>query len=237
MTRVTAWTMTTTVIVDDSSPPIIYSDGWTLGGDTGLDSNEYNGTVHQAASNGLHLTYPFTGMFTPCVIQNRNGRFESPCHVFSGSQISVYGTLDSPAVNGIATSTYSIDNISSITTVYTGENYLTIPDLQSHLLLYQSPVVSDGPHTLTITVSNITNGSPKYYLDFFVVDVSTLENTSQVIVDDTSQEVNYVGNWTESHAFNEYLGTDHKAPSSGNANATYAFNGMVLAIEIMYVPY
>ena len=136
-------------------------------------------------------------------------------------------------MNGIATSTYSIDNTPSLTTIFTGGNYLTLPDgFQSHLQLYQSPVVPDGPHTLTITVSNITNGSPKYYLDFFTVDVSAVENTSQAIIDDTNQGINYVGNWTESHAYNEYLATDHKAPSSGNANATYTFNGIAQPLKL-----
>jgi hypothetical protein len=137
----------------------------------------------------------------------------------------VYGTLDSPLVNGVATSTYTIDNLESSTTIFTGGNFQLLPDLQSHLLLYQSPIVSDGSHTLTITVSNITNGSPKYYLDFFTVDVDSPESTSQVIVDDSNLDINYVGNWNVSHAFNEYLVTDHVAPDTGNANATYNFNG------------
>ena len=146
----------------------------------------------------------------------------------------MYGTLDSPLVNGVATSTYMIDNLESLTTVFTGGNLQLLPDLQSHLLLYQSPVVSDGSHTLTITVSNITNGSPKYYLDFFTVDVDSPDSTSQVIVDDSSPDIKYVGNWTVSHAFNEYLATDHVAPDTGNANATYNFNGLTYSFTALF---
>jgi len=81
---------------------------------------------------------------------------------------------------------------------------------------------------LNITLSNITNGFPKYYFDFFLIDVSSPLTTSHVIVDDTDLGIKYSGNWTESHAFNEYLGTDHMAADAGNANATYQFNGMKL---------
>jgi hypothetical protein len=54
--------MTTTVIVDDSNPAISYSTGWTSGGITSSNNTyEYNGTVHEAAANGLTLSYEFTG--------------------------------------------------------------------------------------------------------------------------------------------------------------------------------
>lgn len=131
----------------------------------------------------------------------------------------------SPLVNGVATSTYTIDNFTVGSTVFTGGNLATIPDLQSHLLLYESPTLQEGSHNLTISISNITNGSPGYYLDFFTVDTFAPNTKSQIIVDDSNPEIKYIGNWTDSHAFNEYLSTDHKASSLGDSNATFAFNG------------
>lgn len=55
-------TMTTTVIIDDTDSSISYSDGWTLAGVSSARSSEYNSTVHIGSSNGLELTFSFSGM-------------------------------------------------------------------------------------------------------------------------------------------------------------------------------
>jgi hypothetical protein len=143
----------------------------------------------------------------------------------------VYGTVDTNVTTGVATSTYVVDNDESSRGNFSSGSLL-FPNIQnfgvqSHLLLYQSPVLSNSSHSLSITISNITNGSPKYYLDFFTVDAKFPESASQVIVDDSSSDIKYVGDWSDSHAFNEYLTTDHNAPNTGNANATYTFTGVV----------
>ncbi|KIM22525.1 hypothetical protein M408DRAFT_28653 [Serendipita vermifera MAFF 305830] len=195
--------MTTTIIVDDSDlSSTIYSEGWTVAGVSDAKSLEYNSTVHIGASNGLELTFRF-----------------------SGHRVSVYGTVVAPLSNGLPTSTYTIDGAPLTATNFTGGNLATIPDLQSHLLFYESPTLQEGQHNLTITLSNITNGSPAYYLDFFTVEMFTPNGMSQVIVDDSDAAVIYTGNWTEGHAFNDFLGTDHKSSNLGNANVTFEFNG------------
>lgn len=196
--------MATTVIVDDTDPAIHYVGPWSLAGNVAAESNEFNSTVHVANDNSSSLTYEF-----------------------NGSRISVYCTLDSPASRGIPAATYSLDNFTP--TRSNGLNMSEILDVQSHLLLYQSPPLVAGAHTLNISLSNMTSSGPKFYLDFFTVDVASATSPFNVIVDDQNPAISYSGNWTDSHSFNGFLGTDSLA-DLGGANATFTFIGQAIDV-------
>ena len=135
----------------------------------------------------------------------------------------MYGTVDSPASKGIPAPVYKLDDFAP--TGPNAANVTAIPDIQSHLLLYQSPPLLDTTHTLNISISNLTIGGPNFYFDFFTIDVSTPEPMSHILVDDRSSDIHYSGDWTDSHSFNSYLGTDRMAADSGNSIATFAFTG------------
>jgi hypothetical protein len=143
--------------------------------------------------------------------------------LYAGTRIFVFGTVDSPISKGTANVTYSLDSFPP--TGMNGADLSTITDVQSHILLYQSPAVENGKHTLNISLSNTNSTSPKYYFDFFTIEVQSVSSTDHVIVDDRDSSIKYSGNWTKSSSFNEYMYTDSEAPDSGNANATYLFNG------------
>ena len=143
---------------------------------------------------------------------------------YAGTRIFVFGTVDSPISKGIANATYSLDTLPP--TGMNGADLSTITDIQSHIRLYQSAVLENGKHTLNISLSNANSASPKYFFDFFTIEVQSVSPTAHVIVDDRDSSIKYSGNWTESSSFNEYMYTDSEAPDSGNANATYSFNGM-----------
>jgi len=143
--------------------------------------------------------------------------------MYAGTRIFVFGTVDSPASKGMPNATYSLDSLPP--TGMNGADVSTITDTQSHIRLYQSAVLENGRHTLNISLSNTSSTSPKYYFDFFTIEVQSVPSTAHVIVDDRDPGIKYSGNWTESSSFNEYMYTDSEAPDSGNANATYLFNG------------
>jgi hypothetical protein len=53
--------MSTVLIVDDTDPAITYSGSWIILPGAGIQTGEYNATVHQSGATGDQLSYTFTG--------------------------------------------------------------------------------------------------------------------------------------------------------------------------------
>ncbi|KIM91335.1 hypothetical protein PILCRDRAFT_58047, partial [Piloderma croceum F 1598] len=101
-------------------------------------SQEYNTSEHGTTSNGA------TGLFS-----------------FNGTSIAVYGTVPITDDNGPSVSTYTLDNNSPV--MYTAQ---TMTTTQFQTRYYQSGLISDGEHRLTIK-----NTSPKpttYWIDYIL---------------------------------------------------------------------
>ncbi|KIM26746.1 hypothetical protein M408DRAFT_25032 [Serendipita vermifera MAFF 305830] len=165
--------MSQVFVVDDSDPGIVYHGNWTkLAAVTTLaisggTTNEYNSTVHGSHTAGDTLTYSFTG-----------------------TSLGVWGTLDRTAMLGSPNATFTMDNLPPFTFNQTGHVKSDLPNnSMSHLLLYQSPRLADGEHTLTVTVAPSATQA-MFYVDFFMIEK---EGPGNVIVDDFDMRLSFEG--------------------------------------------
>ncbi|KAH9474992.1 hypothetical protein JR316_0012091 [Psilocybe cubensis] len=121
---------------DDRDPSVVYSGGdWQKGG----TENEYFQTTSYV----------------------RNATGSTATFKFTGTSVSVFGTLDSADLGrGTPISSYRIDNGQPV--IYTGPT----PDSEQYKQqFFQSPTLPPGPHTLVIVVQSEAG----YYLDYFTV--------------------------------------------------------------------
>ena len=86
--------------------------------------------------------------------------------------------------------TVSIDRGSAYNTTY-GTKALSLPSSQVYIQWYQSPTLSDGNHT--ITVSHLTGS-----IDMALITVgpNTLLQGKTLIVDNDNPAIEYFGTWT-----------------------------------------
>lgn len=54
--------MSKVIIVDDTDPAISYSGNWATLSSVGVNTNEYNSSVHYSSASGDELSYDFYGM-------------------------------------------------------------------------------------------------------------------------------------------------------------------------------
>ena len=138
--------------------------------------------------------------------------------------MAVWGTLDRLAVLGSPRAEFTIDGLPVEAFNHTG---LIIPELpgnaMSHMLLYQSPILAKGPHTISIAIP--ATGQAPFYFDFFTVDVGSDMAIGNIIVDDSDSSIMYNGDWYSSGAQYEYMHTTHGMPSMGSGDATFSFFG------------
>lgn len=199
--------MSKTLIVDDTDSRISYNGNWQLLGALSETSHEYNGTIHRGDTNGQSISYSF-----------------------SGTGISVYGSLDAPAIKGLPGVTFQVDNITPQLINSTGSLTWDIGSLTTHVQLYQSPNLVSGSHTLTITVTNTTVNGPFFYLDFFTIATGRDSVAGHVILDDRDESIKYVPIWGQPGIPAEYLASTSQ--SGGNqSTATLTFNGECIAFR------
>jgi hypothetical protein len=139
-------------IVDDRDPRIVFSGHWFLNG----VSQEYNTSEHGTMSNGATAQFSFNGKYFCDTNIKSKLTFQ-----IKGTSIAVYGTVPITDDNGPSVSTYTLDNNSSV--MHTAQ-ITTTTQLQTQY--YQSGLISDGEHKLTIT-----NSSPKpatYWIDYIL---------------------------------------------------------------------
>jgi len=160
---------------------------------------------------------------------------ESRCpfiHLFLGTSISLYGTLDKPSELGIPNAYFTLDDLPTETFNRTGN---IIPDsydiISSHMPFYQSPTLTPGPHTLTVTVAEPSKAGASFIVDFFTIGVGADVSTGNVIVDDSDPRVVYNGPWVTGGSTSEYLRTTHGSPSTGGGGASFSFYGRPLILR------
>jgi len=135
-------------------------------------------------------------------------------HSSKRRQVSVYGTLDSTALIGFPNVRFTIDDDSSTTSTFnqTGTLPANVTTALSHVLLYQSPLLSQRAHTISIVLEPSSfNGSglpPTFYFDFFTIATECLSPFSNLIVDDKDPSMEYTGGHTDVRNGSEYMGTE-----------------------------
>ncbi|EIW77843.1 hypothetical protein CONPUDRAFT_75625 [Coniophora puteana RWD-64-598 SS2] len=128
--------MDSAVTVDDRSPLISYSGStaWAQGG----ASPEY----HNTTSGSYH--YGDTATFT-----------------FTGTWVAVYGTVGWVSVNGLPTTTFTLDGNESIN--FQGPNATLA---QYRYQMYSSSILNGAEHTLVINNTSPTQAPSQIWLDF-----------------------------------------------------------------------
>jgi len=149
--------------------------------------------------------------------------------VLVGTNISLYGTLSKPSSRGPPSATFTIDN--SAPEAFNATGSITVPNYDintSHILFYQSPVLAQGQHTLTVRTGTSASGpTAPLYVDFLTI-ATGLDNVSgDVIVDDEDPSITYTGTWKIYDSRVLYMGTSRQSPTTAaGGTATFRFNGM-----------
>ncbi|KAF8148383.1 hypothetical protein B0H34DRAFT_736754 [Crassisporium funariophilum] len=123
--------------IDDTDRSIVYSSGWEATG----GPDEYQETTMSTSNQGASATVSF-----------------------SGTQISVFGTIADKGLGDAPTSSYRVDGGSAKTVVSTLGN-----NIQYGQLFYNSGRLAAGQHTLVITY---TGQSSFFYLDYIEIENS-----------------------------------------------------------------
>jgi hypothetical protein len=150
-------------IVDDTNPGIVYKGTWITGGSPG----EYDITTHGTDQAGSIAIFTFNGRATFSEVDTKSF-YDLPLHC-PGTSIAAYGTL---GPGGTPITTYDLDN--SALVVYSAP---VVGDPVFNTLFYQSPVLSNGPHSLVIT---FLNSSGIYWLDYLLYMPSPTPNSSSL---------------------------------------------------------
>lgn len=193
-----------TVIIDDANATISYSGNWTPLGPLTDTSHEYNDTIHRGDTNGQSLSY-----------------------TFSGTGISVYGSLDQPARKGLPGVEFKIDDMDPRQINSTPPLTYELDKLRTRIPLWKSPNLSDQSHNITITVTNATENGPYFYFDFFAIETNRDSVAGRVLFDDRDDAMQYVPEWKNNGIPSEYMGTTSECPGKGST-ATFTFNGKYL---------
>ncbi|KAG8801202.1 hypothetical protein FRC17_006698 [Serendipita sp. 399] len=202
-----------TLIVDDADPTagIVYTGDWQRLAMVSEQTEEFGASVHRSGSAGDTIEFTFQGV-----------------------RISVYGTLDTPGTKGYPDASFTIDNGTPAGFNNTGTAVNAKPNrVSSHILYYQSELLSPGTHTIKAT----SNGGNAFNFDFFVVDTgrddftTTAGATGNVIVDDSDLSIQYAVSWKPQGVPQEYLGTTHQSPPRATGgNASFEFMGSAIAV-------
>lgn len=177
------------IVIDDTNPRIDYVTAWYHQPGQGTD---YNQSV-QSHSRTLHATDETR---TIAISGNPNSVFEFTftgaqptilCNFLSvlmnlGTSISVYGSIPP---NNTAISTYTIDLSAPVT--FTNPN---LTQYTSRQLFFESPVLQDGSHTLTVIAPDSVIGLPwtPVWFDYltYIPSSSNVTSTSPPSITPTS---------------------------------------------------
>ncbi|KAG8828917.1 hypothetical protein FRC17_007348 [Serendipita sp. 399] len=199
-------------IIDDTDPLITYTGNWQILTKP-IDplTPEYNGTVH--ATNDPNATMSIN---------------------FWGTVINGYGTLDRPALKGIPSTTWQLDNIDPVNFNQSGTTQLDDHTIvTSHMNVYHSGKFADGQHTLKMKVNEMlpnsqTGEKPMFYFDFFAILAGDPIYVENVLLDNGSQ-FEYGGSWTTNNATGSYRESLQRTPSDGGV-AVVGFHGTEITV-------
>ncbi|PVF95125.1 hypothetical protein CPB86DRAFT_764620 [Serendipita vermifera] len=192
------------LIFDDADPAMVYSGSWTTGTTLSQNTNEYNSTYHRSGTVG-----------------------DSVLFTFEGTGIDVYATLDHPATQGAPSPLFTMDNGSPVrfdTSSLSGNDNVT-----SHYAVMRYNDLSQGEHTLDITVEGVSPSGPYFYFDFAVVTTNDLDAPGYVIVDDQDRDIFYDNTWVTEIGESDFRNTVSTVAGRDSV-CTLTFNGTEVAV-------
>jgi hypothetical protein len=164
------------IVVDNTrSDAFDYRGSWTAY----RADQWFNGSVSSSNANNSAVTMTFNGDY----LLLRCLWLLSLTLAILGTSVAFIGVT--PPSSQPQTFMVSIDNRTSINTSFSD------PNPSSYRQWYQSPTLSDGLHT--ITLSNLTNSS----IDFALVTVGTQTpiKEERIVVDDNASGLNFSAGW------------------------------------------
>ncbi|PFH49426.1 hypothetical protein AMATHDRAFT_4940 [Amanita thiersii Skay4041] len=188
------------IFIDDRDNNIMYAGGdWIAGFKQGI--SEYKRTVHSTNHSGSRLAY-----------------------AFRGTSISAFGTLGNLSNSSVPPSgNFIIDNSPAV-------SFQTHPvdTTLYRQMFFQSPDLSDGLHTLLMTVSS---DQVTFWLDYLMVtpSVGIRQDPTLVKVEDDDPKVQYTGNWTTGGTLFDSNRTIHSTSSIGS-EVTFSFFGSSITV-------
>jgi hypothetical protein len=194
------------LIIDDRDPNISYYGEWKIE-EAISGSMEYNNTLHQSNANGQSLSY-----------------------TFRGTNITVYGTLDTVTKNWLPGVEFRVDGSMPKPINETGSLTWSLDGTVSHQPLWTSPMLSLDTHTITINITDTSSNGPYFYFDFFTVDTGADSASGYVIVDNWDDSIDYSSGpqgWRPAGVQTEYLNTT-AWPLDAGSSAIISFTGTFL---------
>ncbi|KAJ6517814.1 hypothetical protein DFH09DRAFT_1373495 [Mycena vulgaris] len=180
------------VIVDDQDPTFRFSQGW--GPPTAENSFEFGATMTGPSPQGATASYDF-----------------------NGTSISVFVRIAANSSNKTTTVSFAIDHQFVNSTVVQADRFVHF-----HHKVFSSPPLANGPHTLDITLANIT--SRDIFLDYLIYEASTnstLDTGPRLLVLDTSPYLAYSQGWSPT-----------LPAGAADIGATVAFNFRGIGFEV-----
>ncbi|KAJ6517831.1 hypothetical protein DFH09DRAFT_1332039 [Mycena vulgaris] len=197
------------VIVDDQDPSFRFSQGW---GPTAENSFEFGGTMTGPGPQGATASYNFTG-----------------------TSISVFVRIAAKSSNKTTTVSFAIDHQFVNSTVVQADRFVHF----HHQKVFSSSPLADGPHTLDITLANIT--STDIFLDYLIYEASpnsTLDTGARLLVLDTSPYLAYSQGWSptllglRSGLTESAVSLNNSVAGAADIGATVAFNFTGIGFEV-----
>ncbi|KAJ6535371.1 hypothetical protein DFH09DRAFT_1284006 [Mycena vulgaris] len=197
------------VIVDDQDPAFRFSQGW--GPTTAENSFEFGATMTGPGPQGATASYDF-----------------------NGTSISVFYRSAANPNNTTTTFNFVIDHQFVNSTVVQADRFEHF-----HEKMFSSPPLAEGPHTLDITLTNIT--SPDIFLDYLIYEASpnsTLDGGGRLLVLDTSPYLAYSQGWSPGIVglrpglLESVVSLNNSVEGAADMGATVAFNFTGIAFEV-----
>ncbi|KAJ7136877.1 hypothetical protein C8R44DRAFT_363587 [Mycena epipterygia] len=197
------------VIVDDQDPKLVFSAGW--GPTQAENSFEYGGTMTAPGPQGSTATYDF-----------------------NGTSISVFARIAPNSRSTTTTLSFAIDDAFVNSTIIKSD-----AAAHFHHLLFHSPTLIAGPHTLVITLTNMT--SSDVFLDYLIYEASqnsTLDSFSRLLVLNTSPYLAYSQGWSsnlgglKSPLVESAVTLNNSVAGAADLGATVAFNFTGIGFEV-----
>ncbi|KAJ6535385.1 hypothetical protein DFH09DRAFT_1369614 [Mycena vulgaris] len=197
------------VIVDDQDPTFRFSQGW--GPTTAENSFEFGATMTGPGPQGATASYDF-----------------------NGTSISVFVRIAANSSNKTTTVSFAIDHQFVNSTVVQADRFVHF-----HHKVFSSPPLANGPHTLDITLANIT--SRDIFLDYLIYEASpnsTLDTGPRLLVLDTSPYLAYSQGWSptlpslRSGLTESAVSLNTSVAGAADIGATVAFNFRGIGFEV-----
>ncbi|KAJ6535399.1 hypothetical protein DFH09DRAFT_1091734 [Mycena vulgaris] len=200
------------VIVDDQDPSFRFSPGWELMIRAAENSFEFEGTMTSPGPQGATASYDF-----------------------NGTSISVYVRIAVNSSNKTTIVSFAIDHQFMNSTVVQADRFVHF----HHQKMFSSSPLADGPHTLDITLANIT--STDIFLDYLIYEASpnsTLDTGARLLVLDTSPYLAYSQGWSptllglRSGLAESAVSLNNSVAGAADIGATVAFNFTGIGFEV-----